>query len=46
MRAIGMVVGIGGANDPVEDVEAAVGAQGEEVEGVDDGGDRGLSEEE
>lgn len=32
--------------DPVEDVEAAVGAEAEEVEGVDYGRDGGLAEEE
>jgi hypothetical protein len=38
--------GVEGAVDPVEDVEASVGAEGEEVKGVYDRGDGGLAEEE
>ena len=37
---------VGDALDPVEDVEGAVGAQADEVVGVDDRGDGGLAEEE
>jgi len=40
------VVAVELAPDPVEDVEAAVGAEEEDVEGGDDGGDGGLPEEE
>lgn len=41
-----VVLAGGGAVDPVEDVEGAVGAQAEEVVGVYDGGDGGLAEKE
>ena len=37
---------VGDALNPVEDVEGAVGAQADEVVGVDDRGDGGLAEEE
>lgn len=40
------VVDVELAVDPVEDVQAAVEAEREEVVGVDDGGDGGLAEEE
>ena len=34
------------ADNPVQDIEGAVGAKCNEVKGVNDGGDRGLAEEE
>ena len=45
-RVWGPVVAVELAPYPVEDVEPAVGAEEEDVEGGDDGGDRGLPEEE
>lgn len=41
-----LVVGVELLEDPVEQVEAAVGAEEDDVEGGDDGGDGGLAEEE
>lgn len=35
-----------GANEPVEAVQGAVGAKGEEIEGIDDSGDGRLAEKE
>lgn len=41
-----LVVGVEPANDPIDEVEGAVGAQEDDVEGGDDGGYGGLAEEE
>ncbi len=40
-----VVGGVEGALDPVEDVEAAVGAEGEQIVGVNDGRNGGLAQE-
>jgi hypothetical protein len=41
-----VVIGVETANEPVDAVESAVRAESKKVEGIDDGGDRGLTEEE
>jgi hypothetical protein len=44
-RRVAVSLLCGAAHNPVQDVEEAVGAEGDEVVRIDDGGDSGLAEE-